>query len=357
MIQSLLSNIAILLIMHLSMSVNIHFRKKYSATIHKLITILIISISVICMFYLPIKINDDYWIDMRLIPLVFLAYIQGWKVTIPSLIIVSLWRFFMGGNGMVPGIIFGMVLPTLFALLFQHRSRSIKHSYDLIGIVIVAWFISDFPIIYFMPNGMEIFTKFSSIRLVAFVITTMILYTFYMLEKDRQRAHDRLEKLADEDSLTKLHNKRRFFEIIERKSKACTSRQFLAMLDLDYFKHINDTYGHLVGDKMLIELGNILNKYEQQNVVIGRYGGEEFIVYIEEDEQSKVLDLIFGIQSDIRTTPFTIDGNLTLNLTVSIGISEIQKGMSLTEAVQNADRALYTAKESGRDRVVYDGAS
>lgn len=354
MLQSILSNIAIILLMHLLMTMDYHFKDKYSKLTKNLIAITITSVSVITMFYLPINIYDDFWVDMRLIPLVFLAYLQGWKVAIPTLAITSIWRFSMGGSSMIPGIIFGMVLPTLFALLFHSRSN-IKGKYiEKISMMIITCLISDIPIIFFIPNGLEIFQNIIIIRLVTFIITAIILYTFIMQDRQRRFLQEKLEKLAAEDSLTKLLNKRKFLEVVEKKCKKVKDRQFLAMLDLDHFKNVNDSFGHLVGDKILKAIGEILKKYENENIVIGRYGGEEFIIYIEHDNPSEVIQLIQEIRVEIRNSLFAIGKDNTLKVTVSIGLAEFDENVTFLEAVHLADKFLYRAKQKGRDCVVFD---
>lgn len=340
--------------MHLFMSMSYHFRNKYSNLTRDLIAITISSLSVIAIMYLPIRIHEDFWVDMRLIPLVFLAYFQGWKVAIPTLLISSLWRFSMGGGGMVPGILFGMVLPTLFALLFHHRSNLRGNYFEKFGIIIGAWFICDFPIIFFMPEGLEVFSNIALIRLVTFVITAVVLYIFIIQDRRRRLLEEKYEKLAGEDSLTKLRNKRKFFEIVEVKSKNATSRQFLAMLDLDHFKKVNDTFGHIVGDKILSAIGEILKKYESDNVMIARYGGEEFIMYIEHENPSKVIELINNIRKEIRSSLFAIGQGNSIKMTVSVGIAEIENNLTFTEAVQLADKYLYKAKEKGRDCIIFN---
>lgn len=354
MLQSILSNIAIILLMHLFMSMDFHFKNKYSKLLKDLIAITITSISVIAMFYLPINIYDNFWIDMRLIPLVFLAYLQGWKVAIPTLAITSAWSLFMGTSSILVNVIFGMVLPTLFTLLFHHRSNIKGKYFEKISIMMIAWLISNIPIIFLIPNGLEIFRHISIIQLITYVLTAIVLYTFIMQDRQHRFLQDKLEKLAAEDSLTKLLNKRKFLEVVQNKCKSVKSRQFLAMLDLDHFKNVNDSFGHLVGDKVLKTTGEILKKYEKENIIIGRYGGEEFIIYIEHDNPSEVIQLIQQIRKEIRTSLFAIGRDKTLKLTVSIGLAEFDENVTFSEAIHLADQFLYSAKQNGRDCVVFD---
>ena len=104
MIQSILSNLAIILLMHLIMCIIVDNRKRLPSQLFSLFIVLLFSGAVISMYYLPIEFGGGYRVDLRLIPLIFSAYFRGWKVTLPVLIIVTVWRFFAGGIGSIPGI-------------------------------------------------------------------------------------------------------------------------------------------------------------------------------------------------------------------------------------------------------------
>lgn len=352
MLQSILSNVAIILLLHLTMTVIMSFKKKFSPSLINVLVILLISASVISMFYLPIRFNG-YWVDMRFIPLIFVAYIQGWKPTIPSLLMTSLWRFLMGGDGMIPGILFGMVSPTLFSLAFHSRFNLKGRYLEKIGIVIACWLICDLPIIFLIPNGWEFFKDIALVRSTSFVITSIILYIFIAQNRKLHSLYTELEKLAGEDPLTKLFNKRKFFEVVDTKLGELDSKHYIAMLDIDHFKKFNDTYGHLFGDKVLIDIANILKKYENDSVKVGRYGGEEFIIYIGNSSDEKATKIVEKIHQEIQETAFTVE-QASIHITVSIGLAELELDdpSSLVHAISQADKNLYKAKNNGRNCLV-----
>ncbi|MEL4026255.1 diguanylate cyclase [Lysinibacillus endophyticus] len=351
MLQSILSNLAIILLMHLIMSMIMQSRKKITTFTFHFLTILLVSVSVISMFYLPIRF-DNYWVDMRFIPLVFYAYFYGWKIAIPSLLIASLWRFFMGGDGMGPGIIFGMIAPTILALAFHFRSKLEKNYFEKLSIIIGSWLICDVPIILLIPNGIEIFKDIAFIRAASFIITSIIWYIFIMQNRQLQILHSKLIKLAGEDPLTQLLNKREFFTVVNHKVKELKPNHYIAMIDIDYFKQINDLYGHLAGDKIITEIASILKKYGNEFVQIGRYGGEEFIIYIGNATNTSATELIHKIHQDIQSHEFVIDDNNRLNITASIGLAILENNSTLLHTVNKADINLYIAKKNGRNRLV-----
>lgn len=350
MLQSILSNLAIILLMHLFMSMLINFRKEVPTRIINISMTLLVSGAVIFIFYLPINF-DGYLLDMRFIPLVFLSYIWGWKLGIPALIIVSTWRYFMGGEGVLLGIIFGMVIPTLLAAAFHRRSKLHGKHVERILLIASCWFICDFPIIFFIPNGLEIFKDIAFIRFFTFVGTALILYTFIALERQRRTLNEKLQKMAGEDSLTKLLNKRRFFEVMREKIHMGDT-PFIAMLDIDHFKKLNDTYGHVIGDDILRRVGKILKKYEHDNFRIGRYGGEEFILFIGNSSFESATRMLEKIRLEISETCFTLEQGLTAKITVSIGMSRLDRESHILDSVHQADKFLYLAKKNGRNRLI-----
>lgn len=351
MIQSILSNLAIILLMHLFMSMLVNFRKELSAWIFRSAMILLVAGSVISMLYLPILFGN-FALDLRFIPLVFLSYIWGWKYAFPTLLIVSIWRFFMGGDGALPGIIFGMVGPTLLALAFHHRAK-LKGKYtEKLFLIIGCWFISDFPIIFIIPNGLEVFKDIALVRLFTFIATAVILYTFIALERQRRTLNEKLQRLAGEDPLTKLLNKRRFYEIIEGKIRCERLQHYIAMMDLDHFKKLNDTYGHVIGDEVLCKVARILKRHEQEQIRIARYGGEEFILYIGNESLEKASQILEEIRAEIEGTCFITHQEKPIRITASFGLSPIDENSHILESVNQADKNLYLAKKNGRNRVV-----
>ena len=124
-IQSILSNLAIILLGHLFMSMLMSQKNRLSEKFFSICVVLLFSIVIISMFYLPIEI-DGYNFDLRLIPLIFLAIFRGWKITLSTLIIVCTWRYFMGGVGALPRILAGMIGPTLFVLLFYAVKKEVN---------------------------------------------------------------------------------------------------------------------------------------------------------------------------------------------------------------------------------------
>jgi len=160
---------------------------------------------------------------------------------------------------------------------------------------------------------------------------------------------------ADHDGLTRIHNRRAFDErLIEEMRRHQRYRQpmGLLMLDIDHFKVINDTFGHLAGDLVLREVGKILSETVRGTDFTARYGGEEFMVILPQtnEEQSRIL--AERLRTLIAEARFTHNGQ-TFSITVSVGVASLQPG-SLAKRralLEKADQALYQAKNMGRNQV------
>ncbi len=153
------------------------------------------------------------------------------------------------------------------------------------------------------------------------------------------------------DGLTGLLNKKellRFLEGTHSLSMATKSTYYLAMFDVDSFKKVNDTYGHLVGDEVLKKVGQILKEKVSGKGIAGRYGGEEFCVVLTKLTDGEVVELIESILHKIRNTDFPHG-----KCTVSCGVVNSDNYDSPTEVIRAADDLLYISKRTGKDKASY----
>lgn len=166
----------------------------------------------------------------------------------------------------------------------------------------------------------------------------------------------RLETLAHTDPVTHLLNRRglvrRLTSELDR-VRRYNAPLALLLIDLDRFKSVNDTYGHLVGDNVLTEMGQLLQRAARSVDVVGRYGGEEFVVVLPETGADGAMVFAERIRERIATHKFTFGDGITSHLTASIGVANFPStGIhSPEELLHAADMALYKAKESGRNAV------
>lgn len=165
-----------------------------------------------------------------------------------------------------------------------------------------------------------------------------------------------LKEQASIDALTGLLNRREADSLLEygavraRESKAALG---FVMIDLDFFKHVNDSRGHAAGDAVLAHIGRLLRGELRSSDIVARYGGEEFLVVVSESHPQKIIGLAENLRRVIEQTPAAFEGQ-TIPMTASLGVAVSPVGADETvkEAIRKADAALYKAKAAGRNRVV-----
>jgi diguanylate cyclase (GGDEF)-like protein len=179
-----------------------------------------------------------------------------------------------------------------------------------------------------------------------FVVSSTI--SFYSVVHDEQK-HELAER-AKRDLLTGLFNRRAFFDMAEVAEQQNIPSSVL-MIDIDHFKAINDTHGHLVGDLVLSHAGRLIANSFRIDDICCRFGGEEFCVLLRGCTQDQALQQAnVLLQNFVQQTIATVEGQ-SLNVTVSIGVAQHQENTSLLKTIQAADQALYHAKRQGRNQV------
>ena len=160
-----------------------------------------------------------------------------------------------------------------------------------------------------------------------------------------------IEKMSMTDRLTGLYNRHKFDKIISREASRTArykSTFSIIIFDIDFFKKVNDTHGHQVGDDVLIRLADILRNSVRETDLVSRWGGEEFIIIASSTELADTLIFAEKIRKIVETSKFPV----VKQITISCGVAEFLPGESTSELISRADNALYKAKDSGRNKVV-----
>jgi diguanylate cyclase (GGDEF)-like protein len=172
---------------------------------------------------------------------------------------------------------------------------------------------------------------------------------------ERKILENELAHQAHIDYLTGLSNRRHFMEQGEIElSRAIRYKTPLSvlMLDIDFFKNVNDTYGHQVGDIVLQALSKVCLETLRQVDVAGRLGGEEFAIILPETDSKEALEVAERFREAVANIEVVIPSGLPIHFTVSIGVTTLgKKNINLDILIHQADKALYQAKETGRNKV------
>ena len=157
------------------------------------------------------------------------------------------------------------------------------------------------------------------------------------------------------DPLTGIYTRRAFFDYLSKMfSAASRNKDFrfsLILMDIDYFKEINDTYGHKGGDIVLRDIGKILKDFVRAEDFVGRIGGEEFGIIVNFSDVVYACRVAERIRKHIEQRRFTVERNRSIDLTASFGVVDSEGFSSLDEMISTCDSLLYVSKNSGRNRV------
>ncbi len=183
------------------------------------------------------------------------------------------------------------------------------------------------------------------------VFSTIIIFTYFFTTRQKFK-EDSLKYQADYDNLTNLKNRNAINRIIDEKVR--NNEEFsLAILDIDLFKHVNDTYGHNAGDVVLKGLAKKLTNLEGYGIIPARWGGEEFILLGPTDmNYQQFVDIMQDLRRNIRESKFNYERSI-IKITVSIGVTRNKKRSDIKKTIEQADKRLYKAKLNGRNKVIF----
>lgn len=173
-----------------------------------------------------------------------------------------------------------------------------------------------------------------------------------------KRREEELVFLSETDALCRVANRRRFMAVAE--SELTRHRRYgrtfsILVLDVDHFKAINDTYGHSVGDVVLVTLSDRIRARLRATDTFARIGGEEFAVFLPETDTESALSLAEELRSTVSADRIDAGNGQSVDVTISIGISSSRSGpATVSDLLNSADHALYAAKREGRNRSVID---
>jgi diguanylate cyclase (GGDEF)-like protein len=165
---------------------------------------------------------------------------------------------------------------------------------------------------------------------------------------------EELERIANYDSLTGLLNRRAVMQKLDEQvqhAKRYEEPLSIIMLDIDHFKKVNDRYGHIIGDNVLEKVASVISSVVRATDIVGRYGGEEFIVILPHTEGSVTLTVSERIRKAVEEAEMVGSNGDTFSVTVSQGVGSYIQDEDINSLIQRADAALYQAKENGRNRV------
>ena len=229
----------------------------------------------------------------------------------------------------------------------------IKNSYDT-DVVVITGYVGDYSYEEAINKGASDFVS-KPVRFEELLLRLKRVLRERNITKERALMLARLQELAITDGLTALYNSRYFYKQLD--SEIDRSRRYnhpltLLFLDIDHFKHYNDTYGHLEGDKVLAGFGKVIKSCLRKMDTAYRYGGEEFTVILPETSRGEeVMAVAKRIKDAIENEKFSPQSGKSISMTISVGVTEYCPGERISTFIQRADKAMYLSKQRGRNQI------
>jgi len=273
--------------------------------------------------------------------------------------LVFFWlTFYMGVTTICLGYDYGFhlycfsMIPTMFVAEYMSYKLKKRSLWAFNVSILIAFFylictgyVASFGPVYEVNSktASTFFWIFNAMTVFGF----LIFYSKYLIYSII-KSEEKLSEIAHSDRLTQLYNRHYMLQQLEavcEMDKDC----FLAMADIDFFKKINDTYGHNAGDEVLKNVSSII-KSECSECIIARWGGEEFLIF-SASELSNGKEMLENLRKKIEETIIEFD-NHSIHTTVTIGMAIKKSGQTVELWIQEADNKLYTGKNNGRNRVI-----
>ncbi|WP_158589040.1 GGDEF domain-containing protein [Alginatibacterium sediminis] len=256
--------------------------------------------------------------------------------------------FFIGTGPGLHLYSIGMI-PTAYVVIDPHytKQRMRVISCCIIGLVF-AETQTFFSPIYTIAENIQYILKAS----VTFSVSFMVFGFYYLFFNDIERQSNMLKHLSEIDELTQLANRRHFMNVLDNVS--CSSKQHsLLFIDLDHFKLINDNYGHIVGDDVLIDASRVLRDFCSDGEIVARLGGEEFAILLINNPRQSAIARATSLCKSIETRQVPIKGKseVLVSYTASIGVSNLTN--DINHSLSLADDAMYLAKQQGRNQAIF----
>lgn len=276
------------------------------------------------------------------------------KALIPLVTIFLISMNFVFNHYYYPSAIIALAIPVLLSILYTEP----KLTHIMIAICTLLTIVVSAIVLFLNINDVGFYDDYVvNIVIVDTILLFLIISAATMVKMEHKRDELLTESIRQRnyyytqariDELTKTHNRTAYTNRI-KKLVAHKERFCIAIVDIDKFKVVNDKYGHKAGDNVLAYLGSLLNKINSETIYTARYGGEEFVVIFLNDDTKHAKQVLEKLKNKFSSKQFEeLDNN---TVTFSAGIAKKTKIDDETTVFNKADEALYTAKNTGRDKI------
>ncbi|MBS0967319.1 GGDEF domain-containing protein [Chimaeribacter arupi] len=300
-------------------------------------------LSGLALYYLipdRLALSTHLFFSFAMIPIILVTFFGGWLSGVTSFLVnVALTQPLSLDNLLIASIL----LPLLLLRVWRHKTHRLFYRV----IILIAFY--RIALAYSQPLQVPWY----EVLFYQCAVTGCLAVCYHALNFAERHIHAyfSLRDRATLDSLTRLNNR----TSIDFKLMSLQAHQKpggLLLIDIDNFKQVNDTHGHLVGDQLLVQLSEVLMQTIDSADFAGRYGGEEFLVIMERHNTEPIVETAERIRQAMSSSTLRLAEGATLSVTVSIGAAIYLPGMVMSKAVEMADDALYQAKRNGKNQVM-----
>jgi diguanylate cyclase len=302
-----------------------------------------------------VMVTDKIVVDFRYISLIVSSIYGGPLAAFVGGIIIALFRVFYSGfsyASIVAGIF--ILSQSLGCSIVSMIKVSDKKKWVLM--LVYTEINSFFALHFVIPDFRVLISTFIPYSIGLIILTLTAHYYAEAISLSNELIRN-LKKESSNDFLTGLNNVRNFDKLYNEALKNAQEKNenlSVVTVDIDYFKKVNDTYGHQAGDEILKKLGEILIENSRRFDIVSRNGGEEFSIILINCSAKTAFEIAERIRKRVEETKFTLPDNRQINITVSAGIASFPDTAKDNESLyKNADNALYKAKNTGRNKVCY----
>jgi len=291
------------------------------------------AVSLLVIIFLRVMISTQY-----------ISYDQATRLAITALLLILLLGY-ITSSSLEDGLIYIIILPIILPIL-----RPLNEAKIWVALYYVLFLIINYYELATFNISMPIFIQILTIHLLLFTIVTYYIQKNIDMKENLQALNKALQKEATTDILTGAMNRRYYYSIIEKRVQQFhRDKQVfsLVLFDIDNFKNINDHYGHDGGDKVLAGLGALIQSKLRDSDIFVRFGGEEFIVYLHDCDETKAVKVMTKLLKAVEHTRFIEDHQVT----ISAGVTAMREDDSEESVLKRADTAMYEAKHGGKNRI------
>ncbi|MDE7313877.1 MAG: GGDEF domain-containing protein [Eubacterium sp.] len=316
--------------------------------------------------------SRDYWMLLFTVPCLFLygavfalTYFErvllaayGLNVFMVIWIVISVYSF--GWELGVQQYLFLLILTDFFLPYWRLSAKLFYAGAMCLFRVLLFFYCQAYAPRMAVPEGI---TSYYHVVNTVSIYSTICMYgclissNFLVIEKKLIETNKKLLRQAGTDPLTQLMNRMRMLEYASEQMARQDDRKALSVAvgDIDHFKHFNDTYGHACGDAVLKTLSSLFEEVMQPYGAVARWGGEEFLFLFKECNGKEAYQVLAKLREEMKQTTIAY-GGMSLRVTMTFGLAEIDPAYPLEESIRRADELLYEGKAKGRDQVVYEKA-